>query len=192
MRFVVSAVAVASLIPGIYGLTVNSPTASSLVACQPIALAWSNGTAPYYLSVIPGNNPSGAALKTFAATADTSLTWIVDVAANTSITLALKDSTGATAYSAATTIQSGADNSCATISASAVVAGPTAVMNGTAGATDANTAPTVVMATTTTHATLVTANIPSASRKPASNAAPAVLVNYSLAGLLGLLGIFLL
>lgn len=41
-----------SFVSSIYALTINTP--ASVVECQPLQLSWSNGSAPYYLAVIPG------------------------------------------------------------------------------------------------------------------------------------------
>lgn len=36
---------------------------ASLVQCQPVSLTFNDGTAPYYLAVIPANQPSAAAVR---------------------------------------------------------------------------------------------------------------------------------
>jgi hypothetical protein len=41
-----------ALVAGAQALTINTP--ASIVECQPVQLSWSNGTAPYYLAVLPG------------------------------------------------------------------------------------------------------------------------------------------
>ncbi|WWC62687.1 uncharacterized protein I303_105284 [Kwoniella dejecticola CBS 10117] len=90
-------------------ITVNSP--ASLVQCQPAALSWSGGSAPYIIAVIPGGQPSAAALETISQSEQgNSLTWTVDIAANTEITIKLTDSKGAIQYSSPVTIQSGSDS----------------------------------------------------------------------------------
>ncbi|KAL0255781.1 hypothetical protein I308_100588 [Cryptococcus tetragattii IND107] len=78
-------------------LTVNSP--ASVVVCQPVALSWSGGTAPYIVAVIPG------------------VTWKVDIDAGTSITFKITDASGSIQYSSPVTIQDG-DSSCVNSSAS--------------------------------------------------------------------------
>ena len=65
-------------------------------------------TAPYYLSILPGDNPSGQPLKQFDISDGSSYSWNTDIAGGTSIGLTLKDSTGKTVQSAPVTIQ----NSC--------------------------------------------------------------------------------
>ncbi|KAI5479881.1 hypothetical protein MNV49_002439 [Pseudohyphozyma bogoriensis] len=87
------------------------PPAQSLAPLNP---PWSGGTAPYYVSVIPGGEASATAYETFPTTNDTSYTWTVDIGAGTAISLQVKDSTGTIAYSDEDTIQSGSDTSCVT------------------------------------------------------------------------------
>ncbi|KAF9476681.1 hypothetical protein BDN70DRAFT_811864 [Pholiota conissans] len=108
MKYFVSTAALFSIIPGILSLTINTPT--SVVQCQPQLLSWSGGAPPYYLSIIPGGQASAAPLKSFDTQTGSSLTWIVDLPSGTSITCALKDSTGATAYTDMVTIQPGTDS----------------------------------------------------------------------------------
>ncbi|KAL8279825.1 hypothetical protein RQP46_007675 [Phenoliferia psychrophenolica] len=79
------------------GATINTP--SALTQCQPTELTWSGGTAPYFVKVIPGGNPSGTALVQFPETSATTETWIVNIASGTSVSIAVTDSTGAIAYS---------------------------------------------------------------------------------------------
>ncbi|KAH8118063.1 hypothetical protein DFH11DRAFT_1541308 [Phellopilus nigrolimitatus] len=139
-------------------LQINTPTAAadggdtlavgasrtSVVQCLPQLLTWSGGTAPYFLSVLPGGQPSAAALVTFPETNSTSTTWNVNVASGTSIGLTLRDSTGATAQSAPVTVQSSSDSSCVGQSASTVSGSSTGAVTGastTAGASTTGTSP---------------------------------------------------
>jgi len=112
MKFSVAAATLVSLVPAVLGLTINTPT--NVVQCQPILLNWADGTAPYFLSLIPPGQVSAAAIKTFPTQQGTSLTWTVDLEANTSFNLALKDNTGATAYSDIVTVQASGDRTCLT------------------------------------------------------------------------------
>jgi len=89
---------------------INTP--ASLLTCQPALLSWSGGAPPYYLSILPGGQSGGAPLKQFGEQSGTSLTWNVDLAAGTSITLAVRDSTGAVNYSDQVSITAGNDASC--------------------------------------------------------------------------------
>ncbi|KGB75002.2 hypothetical protein CNBG_0840 [Cryptococcus deuterogattii R265] len=96
-------------------LTVNSP--ASVVVCQPVALSWSGGTAPYIVAVIPGGQPSAAALETISDNeSGNQVTWKVDIDAGTSITFKITDASGSIQYSSPVTIQDG-DSSCVNSSA---------------------------------------------------------------------------
>ncbi|PPQ67534.1 hypothetical protein CVT25_006075 [Psilocybe cyanescens] len=110
MKYFTTVAALVSVIPGILSMTINTPT--SVVQCQPQLLSWSDGQAPYYLTIIPGGQPSAAPLKSFDTQSSTSITWIVDLKAETQVSFALKDSTGATAYTDIVTIQPSNDSSC--------------------------------------------------------------------------------
>ncbi|EIN04875.1 hypothetical protein PUNSTDRAFT_107721 [Punctularia strigosozonata HHB-11173 SS5] len=89
---------------------INTPT--SAVQCQPVLLSWQGGAPPYFLSVLPGGQPSAAALEDLGEQTGTSLTWTVDIAAGTSLGLTLRDSTGALAQSGQFTVQGSSDSSC--------------------------------------------------------------------------------
>ncbi|KAL1732385.1 hypothetical protein EV714DRAFT_282752 [Schizophyllum commune] len=99
--------------------TINTP--ASVTQCQPTLISWdaSDSQAPYYLSILPGDNPSGQPLKQFDISDGSSYSWNTDIAGGTSIGLTLKDSTGKTVQSAPVTIQNSsksdpcpADDSC--------------------------------------------------------------------------------
>ncbi|KAF8656811.1 hypothetical protein AX16_002360 [Volvariella volvacea WC 439] len=91
-------------------LTIDTP--SNIVQCQPVRLNWREGSAPYYLSIIPAGQPSAQALRQFDATSDTSMTWIVDLPAGTAIGFALKDNTGTDAFTDSLTVRENSDDSC--------------------------------------------------------------------------------
>lgn len=63
----------ASLAAVASALTVATP--ASVVQCQPVALSWGQGTAPYYVAIIPGGQPSAAALESFPTQSGETLTW---------------------------------------------------------------------------------------------------------------------
>ncbi|KAF7332053.1 PRMT5-domain-containing protein [Mycena kentingensis (nom. inval.)] len=209
MKFPVSAAALVSLIPLIRALTINTPSASALTACQPISLTWQDGTAPYFPSIIPGGNPAGTALKTFDTTSDTSLTWTVDIAPGTSITVALKDSTGTIAYSDAVTI-GGSDTSCLSGSGSAAAgaastgaatnaangasaSGGVAATSGAAsGAASAGSATTASSAVARASSGTGSASASAGRSSDTGAALGSTVVNYGLSGLLTLFGIVLL
>ncbi|PPR05752.1 hypothetical protein CVT24_006691 [Panaeolus cyanescens] len=94
------------LLPGVMALTINTPF--GVTQCQPQLITWSDGTPPYYVSIIPeakGGQPSAPALRSWDPQSGNSLTWQVDLQPNTSITLAIKDATGNTAFSDKVNIQ---------------------------------------------------------------------------------------
>ncbi|WVQ93649.1 hypothetical protein IAU59_000725 [Kwoniella sp. CBS 9459] len=109
--FTKNLVLLAALVGQAFALTINTP--ASLVECQPASITFAEGTAPYILAVIPGGQVSAAAIATIGDSLTTSpVTWNVNLAAGTSITLKLTDSTGAIAYSSPLTIQAGSSQSC--------------------------------------------------------------------------------
>ncbi|KAJ4476234.1 hypothetical protein J3R30DRAFT_3704774 [Lentinula aciculospora] len=178
-------VAVAFVAPGVLALTVNTP--SSLTTCEPTLLSWSGGTAPYYLTILPGGETSASALKTFDSTNATEYTWTVDIAADTEITIELKDSTGTIAYSDEADIAAGSDTSCVSTSVSA---------SATAGSTSADSSATTTSGSTATSSSSgsgsTSSSTTAASTSSSSNAASRFLANYGSAGFLGLIGIVLI
>ncbi|KAI6025720.1 hypothetical protein F5J12DRAFT_809975 [Pisolithus orientalis] len=91
-------------------LTINTP--ANVVECEPTLITWSGGTPPYFLSILPGATPNGAALENLGQQNSTSVTWVANIAAGTSIGLTLRDNTGQVAQSAPFTINSGSSTSC--------------------------------------------------------------------------------
>jgi len=106
------AVALLALLPAALAqqLTVSSP--SSVVECEPVQLSWNGGTAPYFLSLIPGGQASAPAIKQFPTQSGTSYTWLADLPSGTTFTISLKDSSGSQQYSSIITIQNGTSTSC--------------------------------------------------------------------------------
>ncbi|GAA5973951.1 hypothetical protein JCM11641_001239 [Rhodosporidiobolus odoratus] len=120
---------------------IDTPTA--LYTCQPYQLAWSGGTAPYYVRVLVGGTTSDVLETLLTSTTETSYTWNVDQPAGTSITLGLTDSTGATAYSAAVrhdvvSVSDGGDTSCVGAAASGSSAASSAAGSATLAASSAS------------------------------------------------------
>ncbi|EIW83975.1 hypothetical protein CONPUDRAFT_49912 [Coniophora puteana RWD-64-598 SS2] len=111
MKFFVTAAALVSLVPAILAATINTPT--NVVECEPIQFTWTGGQAPYYLSLIPAGQPSANPLKTFPSQTGTSYSWTVDLQSGTALSAALKDSTGAIAYSDKFSVMAGTSTSCA-------------------------------------------------------------------------------
>ncbi|KAI6154845.1 hypothetical protein BKA82DRAFT_4072159 [Pisolithus tinctorius] len=124
-------------------LTINTP--ANVVECEPTQLTWSGGQTPYYLSLVPAGQPSATPLMQFPNQNGTSYTWMVDLQAGTNFNIALKDGTGATAYSDIITVQAGSSTSCATASvsgASATSGSTAAATTGGSGATAGSTSAT--------------------------------------------------
>lgn len=87
--------------------TVNTP--ATLIQCQPQQISWSGGTAPYFPRVTEGGNISNT-LKSFNQQSGTTLTWTVDIAAGTAVTISIGDSAGLTASTSQVTINQGSSS----------------------------------------------------------------------------------
>ncbi|KAG1747242.1 uncharacterized protein EDB91DRAFT_1117147 [Suillus paluster] len=85
--------------------TINTP--SNVVECEPTLISWSGGTAPYFLSILPGATPNGAALENLGQQNSTSVTWTCNIATGTSLGLTLRDSAGLVAQTAPFTVNPG-------------------------------------------------------------------------------------
>ncbi|KAK9898680.1 hypothetical protein P389DRAFT_167214 [Cystobasidium minutum MCA 4210] len=131
-------VSAASLVAVAQALTVNTP--ASAVQCQPVALSWGDGSAPFYVSIIPGGQPSAAALENIPTQSGTSYTWMVDIDAGTSITVKVVDSTGAVNYSDQVTIQQGTTTDCSASSASSGDSTPAAAAGSSSASSSASRA----------------------------------------------------
>ncbi|OCF60556.1 hypothetical protein L486_00191 [Kwoniella mangroviensis CBS 10435] len=150
-------------------LTISTP--ASLIQCQPALLSWTGGTAPYYLAVIPGGEPSAAALQDLGEQQGNSLTWTVNIASGTSITLKVTDSTGVVNYNQAVTVQAGSSNSCLTAAATSSAASastPAAVSTASAAAAAAVTSGSASAATTSAAASKASSAAGSASAAASS------------------------
>ncbi|KIK10357.1 hypothetical protein K443DRAFT_670981 [Laccaria amethystina LaAM-08-1] len=91
-------------------VTVNTPV--SVVVCQPIQFTWTGGTSPYFLSILPANQPSATALIDFGKQTGNSVTWVANLGVGTSVFLNCKDSNGVVGQSGTFTILTGSDTSC--------------------------------------------------------------------------------
>ncbi|KAG7451130.1 uncharacterized protein BT62DRAFT_399823 [Guyanagaster necrorhizus] len=193
MKFFVLSASLLSILPGLYALTINTP--SGVTECEPSALSWSDGTSPYYLSIYPGGETTGV-LESFAATNDTSYTWTCDIAADTSITFAIKDSTGSIAYTDAVTVESGSSTSCASVTGntdtSTSGSGSTTTATGTDATTTATTG-TTTAGTTSSKATSSSSKTTTSSSTTTSASSGAIRnsVTYGVAGFCGLLAALL-
>ncbi|KAL1750879.1 hypothetical protein FB107DRAFT_267046 [Schizophyllum commune] len=194
MKFLIAA---ASLIAAVQALTINTP--SGLTACQPSLLSWSDGTAPFFLTILPGGQTSGA-LKSFDQTDATSITWNVDIASGTSIvlanaarsTLSIKDSTGNIAYTDAVTIAKGSNEDC--VNGDATASGQTGSAAATSGGSSAtsggSSASTTKSSGSSGSSGSSASSTASSSEESGSNAASAraFAAPAGLAGVLGLVG----
>ncbi|KAK0485140.1 hypothetical protein IW261DRAFT_1560797 [Armillaria novae-zelandiae] len=194
MKFFVVSTSLLSILPGLYALTINTP--SGVTECEPSALSWSDGTAPYYLTIYPGGVTTGSTLESFSATNDTSYTWTCDITSGTSLTFAIKDSTGSIAYTDAVTVQEGSSSSCASVTGSSATStagssGSTTTAAGTAATTSATTSKTGSTAATSAAASGSSTASSSSTTTSASSGAIRNSITYGVAGLCGLLAALL-
>lgn len=54
---------------------------ASMVQCQPTKLSWAQGSAPFFVSIIPGGQAGAAPLKDFGKQDGNELTYTVDLPA---------------------------------------------------------------------------------------------------------------
>jgi len=186
MKFAIVLAALASVVPSIYALTVNTP--ASVVECQPTLFSWSGGQAPYYLTLIPGGQSTAAAIKSFPTQTGTSYTWNVDLQANTLFTIALKDNTGTTAYSDIVTVQPGSSISC--VNTSVNEGGSATGTSGTTGTSGATGTGSTAAASVTSGASGSSSATSSSATAKSSGAASSLSVSSGMgvAGLMGLVG----
>ncbi|KAL5525809.1 hypothetical protein ACEPAG_7146 [Sanghuangporus baumii] len=147
-------------------LQINTPT--NIVQCLPQLITWSGGQGPYF---VPGGQPGAAALVDFGQQNGTSLTWVVNIPAGTSIGLTIRDQSGTVANSAPVNVGSSSDSSC--LSSSLSVSGGSSTPGG--ASTSAASATTTGASTTGASATSTRASSTStrASGTTASGSASA-------------------
>ncbi|KAG2756915.1 hypothetical protein P692DRAFT_20790785 [Suillus brevipes Sb2] len=187
MKFSTVFVALVSAVPAVFGLTINTP--ANVVECQPILFSWTGGQAPYYLTLVPGGQSMASPIKSFPTQTGTSYTWNVDLQANTIFNIALKDSTGSTAYSDIVTIMSGSDTSCLNTSVNeggassgtAVASGTSTPAAGSSVSASGTTASGAKTSATTTASSGTTQKTGAASSLSVSSA-------MGVAGVMGLVG----
>jgi hypothetical protein len=182
MKFILARLATAAILAitaaAQDGFTINTP--SNVVVCQPILLSWTGGTPPYFLTIHDGNNPTGPAIQDLGSQDSTSFTWTVNIAAGTSIGLAVRDSTGQSVQSASFPINSGSSTDC-------IDNPPTTTASGTdtaatsAATPPATTRPTTAAASSTKPATSSTG----ASSAQTSNAASYPMAPFGAGGIIG-------
>ncbi|KAG2367047.1 hypothetical protein BDR07DRAFT_1394689 [Suillus spraguei] len=189
MKFATIFVALVSAVPAVFGLTINTP--ADVVECQPILLTWSGGASPYYLTLVPGGQSMASPIKSFPTQTGTSYTWNVDLQANTIFNIALKDSTGSTAYSDIVTIMSGSDTSClnTTVDEGGASNG-TAVATGTSSPAAGSSASASVSGTSSSGAKTSATATGSSGTAQKTGAASSLSVSSAMgvAGVMGLVG----
>ncbi|EIW66478.1 hypothetical protein M231_03013 [Tremella mesenterica] len=150
--------------------SINTPP--SLVECQPAALTFSGGSAPYIIAVIPGGQVTAAAIETISSDATSSpLTWTVNLASGTNITLKITDSTGSIGYSSPLVIQSG-DSSCIGQSASVSSPASASVSSTSAASSGASSAASVASSaapTTTSKSSVAATSAPASTSSTTSS-----------------------
>ncbi|KAH8920170.1 hypothetical protein BT69DRAFT_1352608 [Atractiella rhizophila] len=149
-------------------------TPSSLVQCQPAQLTFSAGVAPYFISVLPGGQSSATPLELLPdqATAGT-YTWIVNLPAGTTVTLAIRDSNGQQNFSGQLTIQEGTSSAClgATTGTGATTGATTGT--GTTGAATTSSTTSSPPATTSSSSSTTTSSSSRQTSSSTTNSAPA-------------------
>ncbi|EGF98967.1 uncharacterized protein MELLADRAFT_118406 [Melampsora larici-populina 98AG31] len=84
---------------------INTPL--GVAQCLPSSISFGQGLPPYYISVIPGGQPSAASLMDFPVLSESPYRWVVNQPVGTSITLRIRDSNGQLNYSQQVTVQPG-------------------------------------------------------------------------------------
>ncbi|KAJ3487143.1 hypothetical protein NLI96_g3733 [Meripilus lineatus] len=210
MKLIAVFAALVSVMPSALGQALTINTLASVVQCQPVKFTWSGGVPPYFLSLLPAGQPAAAAIKQFPTQQGTEYSWTVDLAAGSTFSTSLKDSTGAVAYSDIQTVNSGPDASClnASVSVSDTAAAsatpatgasttPAAATSPAAGATSATPASSAAAGSSVKAAS--SAAVSGASSSKASTSASATasanaavkgssLSTLGMAGLMGLVG----
>ncbi|KAF8149902.1 hypothetical protein B0H34DRAFT_678849 [Crassisporium funariophilum] len=129
--------------------TINS--LANVVVCQPSLITWTGGNPPYFLSILPGDQPTAPALLDLGQQNGTSVTWRANLPVGTTGFLQLRDNTGTIAQSGKFTVLTGSDISCVgqAISTTSGPAGqtppantPTTAATGTTPNTAGNTSKT--------------------------------------------------
>ncbi|EPT05557.1 hypothetical protein FOMPIDRAFT_1021364 [Fomitopsis schrenkii] len=126
----------AALVASVAGLTVNTP--GSVVECEPTAITWTGGTAPFYLSFALQTDPNGAAQQSYGPLTSSPFTWTTNITANIDLIINLKDNTGTVAQSGSFIVQSGS-TSCLTSSGSSSAASGSGSSSSAAAGSSAST-----------------------------------------------------
>ncbi|EIM91278.1 uncharacterized protein STEHIDRAFT_165624 [Stereum hirsutum FP-91666 SS1] len=142
--------------------TVNTP--SNVVECQPLQIVWTGGSGDTYLSVLPGDDPTGTAVVDFGQQTSPYTWTAVNVTSGTSLGITVRDSTGALAQTAAFTVNSGSDSSCLTSSGSSTTASAASSASGSSSSSSTASA-------SSTSAAATSSSVSSASSSSSASAA---------------------
>ncbi|KAI0671615.1 hypothetical protein C8Q78DRAFT_1078411 [Trametes maxima] len=96
MRSFAPTVAILVLTPVVLGQTALQIGCDALCAFYDYL---GGGQAPYFLSLIPGGQPSAPAMEQFPPQNGTSMTWVADLSAGTTFTISIRDASGQQAFS---------------------------------------------------------------------------------------------
>ncbi|KAL5485985.1 hypothetical protein ACEPAI_7029 [Sanghuangporus weigelae] len=175
-------------------LQINTPT--NIVQCLPQLITWSGGQGPYFVynffCVQPGGQPGAAALVDFGQQTGTSLTWVVNIQAGTSIGLTIRDQTGTVANSAPVNVGSSSDSGCLSSSLSVSQGSSTPGGASTSAGSATTTGASATSTSTSTRASGTTtsgsgSSSASATSAESSNAA----VPFAQIGSAGVIGAFI-
>jgi len=186
MQFTIASLVSLLLAAGVNAqFMINTP--ASAVQCQPLLLTWTGGQAPYFLSILPGGQPSATPIIDFGQQNSTSITWLVNIPSGTSVGLTLRDSTGALAQSAPFNILPSSDSGCLneTLSTSAGAAAPTNAQTTVSTGPATTTAASGAASGTTSRASSTGTAAGSGSTASSTNAAMANGAQIGFAGLVG-------
>lgn len=132
---------------------INTPT--SVAQCRPVQITWTATNTPVFISILPGGQTGAPPLMDFGEQTGSSITWIANILAGTSITFQIRDSQGAIAFSSPVTVQSSPDPSCifadastATVPAATSTAFSTSEASSLAVSAATSIAPTISSPTT--------------------------------------------
>jgi len=182
--YIFSVISAALFVAGVSAqLTINTPT--NVISCTPLQISFSGGTPPYIISVHPGATPNDSPLATFSNITASPFTWTaVNYASGTSLDLTLRDNTGASAQTAAFSVQSGGSTSC--LNSTATGSSPPAASTGASSPSSGAAATTGTTPASQSKSSASSSGTSTAKGASSSgNAAIVAGIPYGLAGVLG-------
>ncbi|KZT73685.1 hypothetical protein DAEQUDRAFT_748841 [Daedalea quercina L-15889] len=159
----------AVLVASVAGLTVNTP--GNVVECEPTAITWTDGTAPYYLSLNLQTDPDGDAQQTYGPLESSPFTWTTNITSGTTLVVTLKDSTGTTAQSGGFTIASGSSSCLTSSGSSSAASGSSSSAAGASSSSAASASTTAVSSSGASSATGASSGSSSATSAASSGSA---------------------